>query len=149
MRPRAGRFFPSAEATVMEILDEGEDPTIEIDVIDSNGRAGKKTIPDPGRMSKAVFDTMIMTDPVLRVLADGETISALSDAAMGAARQQAADLAGELVGVKAKLAEAVHDLARAKARIAELEAAAGKPAAVPPADADDTEVPGKPVRSRR
>jgi hypothetical protein len=122
-RPRAGRFFPSGQPVAMEILEQEEDPTIDIQKVDGAGKAYVEKRPDPARMCRRVFEAMVMTDPVLRVLADGETTSELSEAAMAAARKQASDLASELTDTKAKLAAAVEALAKAKVRLAELSAA--------------------------
>jgi hypothetical protein len=134
-RPRAGRFFPAGEPVTVEVVDQDDDPTIDVEKIDSAGKKFTAKEPDPKRMSRKVFESMIMTDPVLRVLADGETVSALSQAALDAARKQASDLAGELTDTKARLAEAQEKLAAANARIAALEGtakvgggASGKPA---------------------
>jgi hypothetical protein len=128
-RPRAGRAFPSGEPVTMEIVDEKEDPTIDVEKTDSAGKKYTVKAPDPKRMSKAVFESMVIPDPVLRVLADGETISVLSQAALDAARRQATDLAGKLVDAESARAEAGEKLAASRAevtalraRVAELEA---------------------------
>lgn len=121
-RPRAGRFWPSAEPIAVEVIDGDEDPTVEVDKQDSAGKRYVQQVPHPTRISRKVFEEQIMADPILRVLGDGETISVLSQAALDAARKQASDLAGKLVDAESKLADATEQLAKAKARNAELEA---------------------------
>lgn len=154
-RPRAGRFFPSGEPTVVEIV-EGDDPTIEVEKQDAAGKKYKVRQPDPNRMSRKVFDEKIMTDPVLRVLSDGETVSELSEAAMAAARKQAAELAGKLTDAEAAKATLAEELAKARKRIGELEAevatlkAGGGGASAPdPGGAGGTEEPKPGKGSRR
>lgn len=151
-RPRAGRFFPSGQIVTLEVVEGDEDPSIEVEKTDAAGKKFKERKPDPARISRKVFDTMIMTDSVLRVLSDGETTSELSDAAMAAARKQGADLASELVVVKAKLAFVTEELGKAKARIAELEAQLGAAPTVPTVTPETTEEErsaGKPARAKR
>jgi hypothetical protein len=131
-RPRAGRFFPAGEPVTMEVVDQEEDPTVEVDKIDSAGKKYKQKVPDPARMSRKVFETMIMADPVLRVLADGETISVLSQAALDAARKQATDLAGKLVDAETAKAELGDKLAAAQAEVAALKAALSPSSRRPP-----------------
>jgi len=117
-RPRAGRFWPSGQAVPVEVVEDEADPTVDVEKVDG---AGKKYIakqPHPTRISRKVFETQIMTDPVLRVLADGETVSELSQAALDAARKQASTLAGELVETKARLAEAQEKIGRLEAQLA-------------------------------
>lgn len=121
-RPRAGRFFPSGEVVTMEIVDGPDDPTIVEEKVDGAGKKFQSRRPDPARMSRKVFDEKIMTDPVLRVLSDGETTSELSQAVLDAARQQASDLAGQLTDAKAKLAGAEEQVAKLKDANAKLEA---------------------------
>jgi hypothetical protein len=147
-RPRAGRFFPSGEAVTMEIVDGDEDPTVDVDKTDAAGKTYKATRPDPGRMSKKVFETMIMTDPVLRVLADGETVSDLSQAALDAARKSAGEHASKLAGAEAKVATLTEQLAKAKARITELEGQHGA-AADESAKAEETEADAESDRSAK
>lgn len=149
-RPRAGRFFPASEPVTLEIVDQEEDPTIEVQKTDSAGKAYTVKAPDPKRMSKAVFESMILPDPVLRVLADGETISVLSQAALDAARKQASDLAGKLVDAESakadlgvKLAAAQAEVTALKARVAELEAAAAPKAGAEVPPAGDAPTSGK------
>lgn len=134
-RPRAGRFFPSGEAVTLEVVDQEKDPTIEVDKADSAGKTYKVDVPDPKRISKAVFESMILTDPVLKVLADGETISVLSQAALDAARKQASDLAGKLTDAEVAKAQMGEQLAASQAEVADLRAKlAALEAPPPPAD---------------
>ncbi len=138
-RPRAGRIFPSGEPVTLEVVDDAKDPTIEVEKIDSAGKKYMQEVPDPKRISKKLFEEMILPDPILKVLADGETISVLSQAALDAARKQASDLAGKLVDSEsaraemgAKLDAALAELADARVQLAAaLEAA--KDAEAPPA----------------
>ena len=121
-RPRAGRFFPAGEPVTMEIVDQPEDPAIEVEKTDSAGKKFKHKVPDPARMSKKVFETMILPDPVLRVLADGETISVLSQAALDAARGQATELQGKLTDAEVAKAQLTERLAASQAEVADLKA---------------------------
>jgi hypothetical protein len=68
---------------------------------------------------------MIMTDPVLRTMSDGDTSSELSQAALETVRKSASDSAGKLVMAEAKVVALTEQLAKAKKRIAELEGAQG------------------------
>jgi hypothetical protein len=131
-RPRAGRFFPSGQVVSMEIVDGDVDPTVEEDKVDGAGKPYKALKPHPTRMSRKVFDEKIMTDPVLRVLSDGETISELSQAALDAARKHSADLASDLTDAKAKLAAAEELVAKLKAELATLKGKGGEAAGDPP-----------------
>jgi hypothetical protein len=151
-RPRAGRFFPASEPVTMEVVDQEEDPTIDVEKTDSAGKRYLQKVPDPKRMSKKVFESMILPDPVLRVLADGETVSVLSQAALDAARRQASELAGKLtdaevakVALGEKLAASQAEGAALKARVAELEAAVAKASGEgPPAPPAAPEAPPAP-----
>jgi hypothetical protein len=124
-RPRAGRVFPSGEVVTMEIVDSDEDPTVDFEKTDAAGKTFTEKRPDPGRMSKKVFDSMIVPDPVLRILSDGETNDGLSQAALDAARKSAGAHASKLADAEAKIATLTEQLAKAKARITELEAQIG------------------------
>jgi hypothetical protein len=154
-RVRAGRYWPSDKAVAVEVVDEDESPTIE--VVKRNAHTGleeKGRAPDPERISKKDYEA-IKADPVLRILADGETGADLSDAAVGAARKQASDLAGRLTDAEAKNATLTEQLAKAKKRIAELEGQHGTAAdesamaAQIEAEADDRSKHSNIPRSKR
>jgi hypothetical protein len=124
-RPRAGRVWPSGEAVAVEIVDAEEDPTIEIETVDAAGKKYMQKRPDPARMSRKIYETMIVTDPVLRTMSDGDTSSELSQAALETVRKSASDSAGKLVMAEAKVATLTEQLTKAKARITDLEAQLG------------------------
>jgi hypothetical protein len=135
-RTRAGRYWPSDKPVAVEVVDDAKEPTQigplaedywgpTIEVTQRNPHTNiEETVrrPDPVRITRKEL-AAIKADPVLRILADGETVTDLTDAAVGAARKQASDLAGKLTDSEAKVATLTEQLAKAKARIAELEAA--------------------------
>ena len=138
-RPRAGRFFPSGQAVSMEIVDDPVDPTVEEEKVDGAGKKYMAVKPHPSRMSRKVYEEKILTDPILRVLSDGETASELSQAALDAARKQASELAGELVLAKSKLAASEEQVVKLNAAVDKLAAELAEAKASKPAD------PGKPA----
>jgi hypothetical protein len=54
---RAGRQWPWDRATQVEVVD-GDDPTIEEDLIVDGKRRGKRQVPDPTRVSRGVYEAL-------------------------------------------------------------------------------------------
>jgi hypothetical protein len=133
-RPRCKRIWPSDSPTAVDVIDDptepskigaGEEywgPTIEVTRRNPHTNIEEKVSrPDPARITRSEL-AAIKADPLLKTMSDGETIAGLSQAALDAARKQASDLAGKLVDAESKLAGLTEELAKAKARNAELEA---------------------------
>lgn len=161
-RCRADRFWPGGEAVSVEVLDQENDwrtvhedgsvtfdPETSIEIEHSNPTTGIKTKqrrPHPTRIGQSAYRE-ILTDSHLRIMEGGELSSQLSQAALEAARKQAAGLASQLVDAKSELASAAEREAKLEAIVADLTA---KLAAVAPvAPTSDQPAPAEPETGKK
>jgi len=131
---RAGRFFQNGAEVTLEVLAQDADPP-EVTITSADGT--KRKGPDPERIGRKSFEA-IKRDPRLKVLADGESQAALSEAAF-------AEMKGALSKAAAELAEVVADNVALRSRVTELEAKLAAALAAPAAPAPAPVAPAAPA----
>lgn len=129
---RAGRFWPTAEAKLVEVLDGEEDPP-EISVDWRNpttGRIEKKSRPDPDRVGQRTYRALL-ADTRLVIKETGAVNQQAADAAIAVAREEVTRMSEMNLSLKARIAgleagDAFKDLvaenAELKAKVADLQA---------------------------
>lgn len=152
-RSRAERFFARGEVVELEVLDheapwKSHGPKGEVfhpattEVVETKnpttGLPQKVRRPHPRKIGQAEYRE-ILEDPCLSVLEGGDVDAEFSQAALDAARNQAAELAAALVDAKSKLADSEEQVAKLKATNDKLAAELADAKAGKPAD------PGKPT----
>ncbi len=116
---RAGRFFPNGQETVLDVLDQDEDPEL---VKGANGTL----VPDPTRIGKKSLEAL-KRDMRIKIVGDAATQSGLSRAAYDEARRRAQSAAGDLEGAKLEIARLEDENKTLRARVTELEGGKAAP----------------------
>lgn len=102
---RAGRHWPSNAPVEVEVLDEGDDPKVEI--TDAKAPGGKRMALDPTRLSRASFEQVLKDGRISKFRVGDDTAS-----------QDVPALRAEVADLKAQLAQASGEIGRLQAALA-------------------------------
>lgn len=121
---RAGRFWPSAHAQRVEVLNQDEDPEQEeVDVFEAGKKVGTKKVASTKKIGRKTFESL-KKDPRVRILADGETDAVTSAAVLKQAREAQASAEEKLAAAQKENAELKEQLAAVSEELAAFQLAA-------------------------
>jgi len=134
---RAGRFWPSNRAVEVEVLEQEEEPTVEVE-----GRDGKRIAPDPARMTAKAFASIMKDGRITKLPVGGAEPGGPSKEDLLAATRRIAELERLLAAAEARVADQAALIKQLEAELAGKQAESEAPrAAAPPPDEAPTPAP--------